>query len=151
MKIVKKSICIILALFSILALNACGEKNEPETYPPAKVMTIKKINDDYDANFLRAKETHIGQRYRCNAQVTGIYEDYVSANVFSCRVNLYYNSDQKAFAMTILEGDVITFEGTVTDDRIENAEYEFNRDFDFKDVLFLDVLYNNAGNPYIEE
>ena len=127
MKIVKKSVCIILALFSILALNACGGNGEkkPETYPPATVMTIKKIFEDYDENALRADDTHLGQRYRCNAQVESVNEEYVSARVWAGYVTLYYNSDQKDFVMNLSEADVITFEGTFTEGK------------DFEDVVFV--------------
>ena len=131
MKAIKKSICIIIALVSIFALNACGEnseskkeKNEPETYPPAKVMTIKKIFEDYDANALRADDTHLGQRYRCNAQVERVNEEYVAARVWAGHVLLYYNSDQRDFVMNLSEDDVITFEGTFIEGK------------DFEDVVF---------------
>ena len=136
MKVIKKSICIILALISILALNACGGngEKEPETYPPAKVMTIKKIFEDYDENALRADDTHLGQRYRCNAQVESVNEEYVSARVWAGYVTLYYNSDQKDFVMNLSEDDVITFEGTFIEGK------------DFEDVVFVEVLYNNTPN-----
>ena len=135
MKSIKKSICIILALVSILALNACGGngEKESETYPPAKVMTIKKIFEDYDANALRADDTHLGQRYRCNAQVESVNEEYVSALVWAGHVTLYYNG-QRDFVMNLSENDVITFEGTFVEGK------------DFEDVVFVEVLYNNAPN-----
>lgn len=148
MKIIKKMLCIVLALISIMSLNACGgnsggEKKETDTYPPAKVTKIKKIFADYDENALRADDTHLGQRYRCNAQVEEIKEGYVNARVWAGHVTLYYNSDQKDFVMNLSEADVITFEGTFTEGK------------DFEDVVFVEVLYNNTPNgiyhPVIEE
>ncbi|MEE1285088.1 MAG: hypothetical protein UHK54_09510 [Acutalibacteraceae bacterium] len=153
MKSIKKSICIILALISILALNACGgnsggENKEPETYPPAKVMTIERIIDDYEENSLRAEETHMGQRYKCNAQVVSVNEDYVYARVWAGHISLYYNSDQKDFVMNLSQNDVITFEGTFTEIRIGSSYYG---GMDFEDVIFVEKLYNNGPNHIIED
>lgn len=52
MKVIKKSICIILALASIFALNACGGngEKEPETYAPATAMDLNTIYADFYDN-----------------------------------------------------------------------------------------------------
>lgn len=141
MNTIKKSICIILTLISVFAFNACGktdnlEKEEETTYPPAKVMAIKEIAKDYGENALRADETHLGQRYRCKAQVVSVNEEYVSAQVWSGRVRLYYKG-QRDFVMSLSTDDVITFEGTY----ISNDEHHT-----FEDVVFVEILYNNTPN-----
>lgn len=143
MKFIKKLLCIVLVLVSVFTLNACDGNDveggkEPETYPPAKVMTIKKIYEDYDANALRAEETHEGQRYKCNVQVERITEEYVYARVWAGYVSLYYEG-QREFVMNLSENDVITFEGTLTE--IKNTG-----NMTFEDVVFIEVLYNNKPN-----
>ncbi|MEE1066069.1 MAG: hypothetical protein UH249_08065 [Acutalibacteraceae bacterium] len=147
MKAIKKSICIILALASIFALNACEKKEK--TYPPAKVMTIERIIDDYEENSLRAEETHMGQRYKCNAQVVSVNEDYVYAQVRAGHVTLHYNSDQKDFVMNLSQDDVITFEGTFT--KIEMVGIGYYGNLDFEDVIFVEKLYNNGPNRIIQD
>ncbi|MGN0542168.1 MAG: hypothetical protein ACI4JG_01820 [Acutalibacteraceae bacterium] len=138
MNTIKKTICIILALISVFAFNACGKKEEDTTYPPAKVMAIKEIAKDYGENALRADQIHSGQRYRCNAQVVSVNEEYVSAEVWSCRVILYYKG-QRDFVMSLSTDDVITFEGTF-------IELTNGGNIVFEDVVFVEILYNNTPN-----
>ncbi len=148
MKIVKKSVCIILALISILALNACGgnggsEKKEPETYSPAKAMTVKKIYEDYRENALRAEGTHIGQRYKFDGQVErvkvkGVYEDCVVADAVPgiYAVTLYYEG-QRDFVVSLSEGDVIIFEGTL---READIGHSHSYPLKFEDVVFISKI-----------
>lgn len=139
MKNIKKLLCVVIALISVFAFNACQKKE----LPPAQVMTIKKIISDYKGNALRAEETHMGKRYKCNAQVVAVKEDYVYAKVWAGSVCLYYNKDQKEFVMNLSEDDVITFEGTFTEIRIGPGYYG---GMDFEDVIFVEKLYNNTPN-----
>lgn len=140
MKIVKKSICIILALISILALNACGGKSEkePETYPPAEEMTVERIYEDYDKNTLLADKTHRGKRYRCEVKILDIYEDYVRVAVgerMYVAAYLYYQG-QEAFVMNLSEDDVIIFEGTFTRFAEQEERYKDAIVY-FEDVVFI--------------
>lgn len=140
MKIVKKSICIILALISILALNACGGKSEkePETYPPAEEMTVERIYEDYDKNTLLADKTHRGKRYRCEVKILDIYEDYVRVAVgerMYVAAYLYYQG-QEAFVMNRSEDDVIIFEGTFTRFAKQEERYKDAIVY-FEDVVFI--------------
>lgn len=152
MKTIKKLLCIIIALISIFAFNACEKndnnktKEEDETYPPAQVMTIERIREDYEENALRAEETHMGKRYKCNAQVVSVNEDYVYAQVWAGHVSLYYNKDQKGFVMNLSEDDVITFEGTFAEIEIGPGFYG---GMDFEDVVFIENSYNNVPNRVI--
>lgn len=140
MKTIKKSICIILALVSILSLNACGGngEKESETYPPAQEMTVEKIVEDYNENTIRADKTHIGQRYRCKVKVFEVREEYVRAEIDainSLSVALLYYQGQEDFVMNLSKNDVIIFEGTFTrfgewSGFVGNHEY-------FEDVVFI--------------
>lgn len=136
MKIVKKSICIILALFSILALNACGVngEKEPETSPPAKEMNFEQIRDDFLANEVSAEQKHIGQRYSfINVKVVSIQKEYIT--IYDGRLNtrLHYKG-QTDFVMSLLAGDKITFEGTLTEVDISPSHYGGMK---FEDVVFI--------------
>lgn len=140
MKIVKKSVCIILALASIFALNACGGKSEkePETYPPAEEMTVERIYEDYDKNTLLADKTHRGKRYRCEVKILDIYEDYVRVDVEDATwvaAYLYYQG-QEDFIMNLSKDDVIIFEGTFTRFAEQEERYE-DAVLYFEDVVFI--------------
>ena len=140
MKIVKKSICIILALISILALNACGGKGEkePETYPPAENISLETFFTDFKKNEIVAKETHEGKRYRITAEVVQITEDYVTViaeiDINKIWAHLYYN-DQEDFVKNIISNDIITFEGTF-------INYEDICTVNIEDVVFISKVDN---------
>ena len=135
MKIVKKSICIILALASIFALNACGGngEKEPETYPPAKEMNFEQIRDDFLANQVSAEQKHIEQRYTLTAEIVNIQKEYIS--IYDGRLNssLHYKG-QTDFIMSLSAGDKITFDGTLTKVDISPSHYGGMK---FEDVVFI--------------
>lgn len=140
MKVIKKSICIILTLVSILALNACGGngEKESETYPPAKEMTVERIYEDYRENALRAEDTHRGERYRCKVKILDIYEDYVRVDVEDAMwvaAYLYYQG-QEDFVMNLSKDDVIIFEGTFTRFAKQEERYK-DAILYFEDVVFI--------------
>ena len=110
------------------------------------VMKFQRIREDYEENALRAEETHMGKRYKCNAQVVSVNEDYVYAQVWAGHVSLYYNKDQKGFVMNLSEDDVITFEGTFAEIEIGPGFYG---GMDFEDVVFIENSYNNGPNRVI--
>lgn len=138
MKAIKKSICIIIALVSIFALNACEKKEK--TYPPATPMELNTIYADFQKNELNAKDTHIGQRYKITAEVYEITENNVKVSTDivypgstgSFAVTLEYEG-QLDFVKTLENGNIVTFEGTLTD--IWNGNF-----IDFEDVIFISKI-----------
>ena len=130
MKTIKKLLCIVIALISIFAFNACEK-----TYTPATEMDLITIMLDFCDNKLNAKENHEGQRYRITATATSdITEDYVVVTQYtdagSFRVELYYNEDQIEFVKTLTRDDTVTFEGTLS--RIVTTYWMC-----FEDVVFI--------------
>ena len=143
MKNIKKLLCVVIALISVFAFNACGktdsnkEKEENTTYPPAKNISIETIHLDYKKNEIVAKETHIGQRYRITSYVNDISEDEVVVkelvDIAYIYVHLKYK-DQKDFVRNITTDNIITFEGTLTD-------MNYNQ-LTFEDVIFVSYTTN---------
>ena len=130
MNTIKKSICIILALISVFAFNACGKKEK--TYPPAKEISLATIQTDYEKNKINARETHEGERYRITAYVDDISEEEVVATelvgINYVEAHLKYK-EQEDFVRSITTDDTITFEGTLT-----NMSFA---DLTFEDVIFV--------------
>lgn len=139
MKTFKKTLCIILALISILAFNACGNEEKEKTYAPATAMELNTIYADFYDNELNAKESHEGQRYKITATATEITETYIivteeivhpSGSRGSFRVKVNFNESQIEFVKTLSRGNTVTFEGTLSN--LQSGNW-----MDFEDVVFI--------------
>lgn len=145
MKNIKKLLCIVLALISVFAFNACGktdsnkEKEEDTTYAPATAMELNTIYADFYDNELNAKESHEGQRYKITATATEITETHIIVTekivhpaclTGSFRVTVNFDESQLEFVKTLSRGNTVTFEGTLSN--LQSGSW-----MDFEDVVFI--------------
>ena len=144
MKNIKKLLCIVLALISVFAFNACGKNGTTEEFPPAEKLHLPTLFDDYYSNHLAADEKYIGNRYRVTTKFDNASEEYVVAGHYQyypnnrhiddevwVDFNLKYIKNQRDAVLGFSEGDSIVFEGTLT-----RADVYFY-DLAFEDVVFI--------------
>ena len=119
MKTIKKSICIILALVTILALNACGGKSEIEleTAPPAVELNIQEYCTACESNKKLAEVTYVGNRYFLTGTIyeieqTGYVTIYASNGNSTERFQFApLNEDD---VLVLSKGQTVTATGTLT-------------------------------------
>lgn len=135
----KKFICLILILVITFSLAACGgfENETVKTYSPATKIEAETIFTDYYNNQLTAEEKHIGQRYKMiDLTVSIINEKYVyvieetDSNIYE--LQLTYDESQLNYVKGLSNGDLIAFEGTLTD--------ILYPDLFFENVVFVDSI-----------
>ena len=136
----KKFICLLLVLVITFCLAACGgvENETVKTYPPATKIEAETIFNDYYNNQLTAEEKHIGQRYKIiDLTVYNIREEYVcvTEKTVSNTYYLYlkYDASQLDYVKSLSKGDLVAFEGTLTD--------MIYPDIFFENIIFVDSLY----------
>ena len=136
----KKFICLILILVITFSLAACGgfENETVKTYPPATEIETETIFNDYYNNQLTAEEKHLGQRYKIiDLTVDSINEKYVYikeetvSNIYYLK--LTYDESQLDYVKSLSKGDLVAFEGTLTD--------IIYPELFFENVVFVDSLY----------